>query len=76
MNLRLRLLALALLPGLAACSLGRSIAGNSIAYNGTMQAATDTLLVINVLRARDQAPLHFSTIGAIHGAFTLSAGFG
>ncbi|WP_043363601.1 hypothetical protein [Belnapia sp. F-4-1] len=76
MSFRLRLLALALLPGLAACSLGGSIAENSIAYNGTMQVATDTLLVVNVLRARDQAPLHFSTIGAIHGAFTLSAGFG
>lgn len=76
MRLRLRLPALALLPALAACSLNGSIAENSIAYNGTMQAATDTLLVVNVLRARDQAPLHFSTIGAIHGAFTLSAGFG
>ena len=41
-----------------------------------MEAATDTLLVTNVLRARDRAPLHFTTIGAIHGAFSLSAGLG
>ena len=76
MRLRPRLTAIAALLALAGCSLGPTIAENSIAYNGTMQAATDTLLVVNVLRARDQAPLHFSTIGAIHGAFTLSAGFG
>ena len=31
---------------------------------------------MNVLRARDRAPLHFSTIGAIHGAFSLFAGVG
>jgi hypothetical protein len=38
--------------------------------------AADTLLVVNILRARDGAPLHFTTIGAIHGAFTVSAGIG
>jgi hypothetical protein len=76
MSLRLRLLAVALLPGLAARFLGGSIAENSIAYCGSPQAVTDTLLVVDVLRARDHAPLHVTTIGAIHGAFTLSAGFG
>ncbi|MBL6456826.1 hypothetical protein JMJ55_15925 [Belnapia sp. T6] len=77
--MRIRLLAFAFLVplvGLAGCSLGGTIAEHSIAYNGTMQAATDTLLVTNILRARDGAPLHFSTIGAIHGSFNLSAGLG
>jgi hypothetical protein len=41
-----------------------------------VETATDTVLVLNVLRARDRAPLHFSTIGAIHGAFSLFAGVG
>ena len=60
----------------AACSLGSTIGQHSIAYNGTMETATDTVLVDNILRARDRAPLHFSTIGAIHGSFNLVAGIG
>jgi hypothetical protein len=70
---------LALLPAsvaLAACSLSGTIGQHSIAYNSSMEAATDTVLVTNILRARDRAPLHFSTVGAIHGAFSLFAGLG
>ena len=60
----------------AGCSLSGTIGQHSIAYNGTMEVATDTVLVANILRARDRAPLHFSTLGAIHGAFNLVAGVG
>lgn len=66
----------ALLLLLASCSLSGTITDHSVAYNSTVETATDTLLVTNVLRARDQAPLHFTTIGAIHGSFSLSAGLG
>ncbi len=58
-----------------ACSLSGTIGRHGVAYNGSVEAATDTVLVLNVLRARDRAPLHFSTIGAIHGAFSLFAGW-
>lgn len=61
---------------LAACALSDTIAQHSIAYNTSMETATDTVLVNNILRARDRAPLHFSTIGAIHGSFNLLAGIG
>lgn len=61
---------------LAGCSLSTTIGNHSVAYNRSVEAATNTQLVLNVLRARDHAPLHFSTIGAIHGAVTLSAGLG
>jgi len=67
-------LAVALL--VSGCSLGRTVGQHGVAYNGSVEAATDTVLVLNVLRARDQAPLHFTEIGAIHGALTLSAGLG
>ncbi len=60
----------------AACSLSGTIGQHSIAYNGSMETATDTVLVTNILRARDRAPLHFTTLGAIHGAFNLLAGIG
>ncbi|WP_343896949.1 hypothetical protein [Craurococcus roseus] len=61
---------------LAACSLSGTVGRHSVAYNSSVEAATDTVLVLNVLRARDRAPLHFSTLGAIHGAFSLFAGAG
>lgn len=61
---------------LSGCSLSGVIGAHSIDYNHSVEVATDTLLVVNILRARDRAPLHFSTIGAIHGAFTVSAGLG
>ncbi|MDO9710798.1 hypothetical protein [Paracraurococcus lichenis] len=70
------LLLAALLPLLPGCSLSSVIGTHSIDYNHSLEVATDTLLVLNILRARDNAPLHFSTIGAIHGAFSLSAGIG
>ena len=60
----------------SACSLSGTVGQHSIAYNGTMEVATDTVLVANILRARDRAPLHFSTLGGIHGAYTLLAGVG
>jgi hypothetical protein len=60
----------------AACSLGQTVGRHSIAYNTSVENATDAVLVMNVLRARDRAPLHFSTIGGIHGAFSLFAGVG
>ncbi|RYJ03857.1 MAG: hypothetical protein EON47_02535 [Acetobacteraceae bacterium] len=75
-RLPMLLLPLAIPLALAACSLSGTITDHSVAYNTTVEAATDTLLVTNVLRARDQAPLHFTTIGAIHGSFSLSAGLG
>jgi hypothetical protein len=67
---------LAAAPLLAACSLSETVGRHGIAYNSSIEAATDAVLVMNVLRARDRAPLHFTTIGALHGAFSLFAGVG
>jgi hypothetical protein len=67
---------LAAAPLLAACSLSETVGRHGIAYNSTVETATDAVLVMNVLRARDRAPLHFTTIGALHGAFSLFAGVG
>src|SRR3712207_779044 len=59
-----------------ACSLSGTIGRHGIAYNSSLEATTNTVLVTNILRARDRAPLHFSTLGGIHGAFSLFAGAG
>jgi hypothetical protein len=58
------------------CSFSRTIGDHSIAYNSSIEQATDSLLVMNILRARDRVPLHFTTIGAIHGSLSLSAALG
>jgi hypothetical protein len=60
----------------AGCSFSRTIGDHSIAYNSSVEQATDSLLVMNILRARDRVPLHFTTIGAIHGSLNLSAALG
>lgn len=67
------LVVLALLGG---CALGGTITDHAIAYNGTVQTTTDTVLVLNVLRARDRAPLHFTAFGGIRGALSIAAGLG
>src|SRR5206468_2010092 len=64
--------ALAFLLALAGCSLAEPIARQAIDYNATIETAANTLLIRNVLRARDNAPLHFTSLPQIRGS--LSAG--
>jgi len=66
--------ALCLAP-LAGCSLGNFIANESTDYNNTVEAATNDMLVTNILRARDNAPLFFSDLSQIRGSiqFNLAA---
>ena len=59
-------LALGLSILLSGCSLAPPIMKtNSIAFGEVIEDTTNKLLVINVLRARDKAPLHFSDIPVI-----------
>lgn len=53
---------------LAGCSLAPFISSNSIDYNNTVENVTNNVLVTNILRARDQAPLYFSDLALIRGA--------
>jgi hypothetical protein len=55
---------------LTSCSLAPVIAEHSVDYNSTVEAATNIILVTNVLRARDQAPLYFSDLSQIRGSLT------
>lgn len=52
------------------------IRDNSIAYNRSVEQSANSLMLQNILRARDQAPLHFTTIGNIRGGFSLGASLG
>lgn len=74
-------LALALIPYLAGCSLGASVVkSDSFSYDEVIEDTTNKLLLANVLRARDKAPLHFSELPkiseSIKAAATVGAKFG
>ena len=58
---------------LAGCSLTSFVSSESIDYNKTVEDVTTSVLVTNILRARDSGPLFFSDISQLRGSFTASA---
>ena len=64
----LALLAALLLGG---CSLGTTVASQAGDYNLAVEQAANTQLLRNVLRARDQLPLHFTTVPQIRGSLSV-----
>jgi hypothetical protein len=66
-----RWLGLLVLLSLAACSFAEPVARQAIAYNTAVETAANTLLIRNVLRARDNAPLHFTSIPQIRGSLSV-----
>jgi hypothetical protein len=59
----------ATLMGITGCSLSDGITRGSIDYNESLEEVTNNMLVTNILLARDQAPLHFTDLSQIRGAF-------
>jgi hypothetical protein len=62
-----RLFAIVSLILLDACSLSSIIKQNSADYNEVIEYVTNDMLVTNMLRSRDEVPLHFSDLSQIHG---------
>jgi hypothetical protein len=62
--------------GLGGCSLGNVISAHGVDYNVTVEGASNALLVLNVLRARDNAPLYFTTLPQIRGSLSVGGTFG
>lgn len=60
---------------LGACNFEANIKTDALAYNDVVEDTVDKLLVINILRSRDHAPLHFGTIPNIHEGFQSAGGF-
>jgi hypothetical protein len=71
-----RLGAALLALGLGGCSLGGVISAHGVGYNLTVEDASNTLLVLNVLRARDGAPMHFTTLPQIRGSLSATGAVG
>lgn len=73
-QLAARLLSAALLcAALAACSFDERIADHAVKYNKTVEEANNSLLLLNILRARDRRPMHFTAISQVRGSLTQSS---
>jgi hypothetical protein len=58
---------------LCACSGSGYVSRSTADYNVAVEDATNNMLVVNVLRARDEAPLSFSDLSQIRGSLSVSA---
>jgi len=60
---------------LSGCGVGPVIVkSEALSYGDTLEDTTNKLLVLNILRARDKAPLHFAEIASIRVAIQQNAG--
>lgn len=64
----------ALLAACSAVSLAPAIDSNARSYHQVVEDVTNSILVTNILRARDHAPLHYSDLTTINGSLQGSAG--
>ena len=55
---------------LAACSLNERIADHAVDYNKTVEEANNSLLLLNILRAKDRQPMHFTALTSVLGRLT------
>jgi len=69
---RLTLIALGL--ALCGCSGAQVIGSYAADYRETVASAGDAQLLLNILRAKDNQPIHFYDLSNIHGSILLSAG--
>jgi hypothetical protein len=57
---------------LSACSLSPRMETDVLAYHETADVTANRLILLNVLRAKDDAPLHFAEMSLIHGSVSES----
>jgi hypothetical protein len=63
--------ALAVVLLLSGCSLAGSISEGSIEYDRALEDVGNAMVVSNILRAKDAAPLHFTDLSQIRGSLQL-----
>jgi hypothetical protein len=64
----------ALLVALSGCSGANVIESYTTDYRDTVARAGDAQLLLNILRAKDNVPLHFYDLSNIHGSIQWTAG--
>jgi len=71
----LGLLAIAAAVTLAGCGLlSDQLVTDARDYNNAIERTVDQLMVVNILRARDRAPMHFADVPLIHESLQLTGG--
>jgi len=71
-----RVLAVALIIVLSGCGVSSGfIKSEALSFGGIIEDTTNKLLVINVLRARDKAPLHFADIPIVRESIQQTTSF-
>src|SRR5580704_14020089 len=63
-----------LLLGCSALSLAPIVKNNATSYHQVVEDVTNDILVTNILRARDHAPLHYSDLATVNGSLQGTAG--
>jgi hypothetical protein len=71
---RRSLAALAIILTLGGCSASKVIDIYAADYRDTTASAGDAQLLLNILRAKDNLPIHFSDLSIIHGSIQWTAG--
>lgn len=66
--------AVVLVAVLGGCSASQLIGLHTADYRDTTAAAGDSQLLLNILRAKDNQPIHFYDLSLIHGSIQLGAG--
>ena len=64
----------AILLGLAGCSLHSNVQVSALDYNRAIAGSNNSQILLNIVRASEQEPLYFSRIGSITGSFEATAG--
>lgn len=71
---RARVVSILLFAVLGGCGVWSStIRSDVIDYSDVIETTTDQFLLINILQARDDAPLHFAALPNIHGSLQATA---
>ena len=65
---------LVLTVALCGCSAAPLIGFHAADYRETEASAGDAQLLLNILRAKDDLPIHFADLSVIHGSIQLTAG--
>lgn len=69
-----RILSLLSLSALSSCGVWSStIRSDVVDYSDVLETTTNQFLLVNILQARDDAPLHFAALPNIHGSLQATA---
>jgi hypothetical protein len=74
MRMTIRLCAILGLLALQACGLASEVARDAVSYHESADSIANRIILLNVLRARDNAPLHFGELSLVHGQVSEQAG--